>query len=245
MKKLIEKQFIQGQKRSDIFHTTLDTLNYGSLYWGFRHNYESSDLIQENELYFSDYLTEEEYTSECLFYYPELVKQFKNLRLDQRIEKRYSINKKIKGKAFLSYFLNYAEECENDFKHLKLEKAKIINHLLQLYGYDRYLPLIQKVETEKEDYWTTKSITINGVKWYNGEVSRNKPSLEKIYFRRMLNISNHYRYIDIESAIINTPFVAIRCCTHQQGKGHVFWYNLATLEKTIKAQAQAWKKPTW
>ena len=246
MRKLIEKQFIQGKNRDDIHYTTLDNIDYGSIYWGFYRSSEYSDnLIQENELYFSEYLTDQEYTSECLFYYPDLVKQFRKNSDFEKVTKRYPIDKKIKGASFLFYLARYALECEQDFKTLKLIESKKINHILQLYGYDRYMPIIQKVETEKEDYREIKSITINGVKWYNNQYLWNKSQLEKIDFRRLLNISNHYRYVEIESALINTPFIAIRCCTHEQGKGHVFWYNLATLEKARKAEAQHWKKPAW
>jgi hypothetical protein len=245
MKKLIEKQFIQGDVISDRYHTTLDSINYSAIHWGFRNNQLSCDCFKDDEIYLTEYITDHLYKGNQLLYYPELAKQIRKLNVYPCLIKQYPIDKEKKGIEFLKYLAEYANECLQAFKAERLEKYKNFNNIIQLYGYDRCLPLLQKFEEEKEEmrYFFDQTLTINGLKWKVENRVRNSSFTESINLRGLFHISNNYQFVIVDQIMEGTPFLALKCCTHEYNKGHVFWYDLSTQEKTTKAEALAWKKP--
>lgn len=245
MKNLIEKQLIQGKSIGESFHHTLENISYEAIHWGFRNNRYSADCFKEDGILLTQYITEQLYDGNQLIYYPELIKQIRRLECYPNFTKKYPVNKEKKGIEFLMYLAQYANECLQDFKGELLEKYKNFNNLVHLYGYDRYLPLIQKYEEEKEEqrYFYDQYLTINGVKWHVENQVRQRSLKNSINLRILFNISNHYQHVIVDSVLLDTPFIALKCCTHEFNKGHVFWYDLSTLEKTTKAEALLWRKP--
>lgn len=246
MKKLIEKQFIQGNAVDKSSHyTTLETVNYEAINWGFKNWVYSNDCFKEKEIFLKQTITDHVYKGNQLFYYPDLAKQIRKLEAYPYLIKEYPINREKKGIDFLLYLAHYANECLQAFKNEQLEKYKNINNLIQIYGHDRYLPIIQEFKEQKEEgrYYPDQIITINGVKWYIDDRGSRSSHTGSINPRELFNISLKFRHVMIEQVLLGTPFVALKCCTHEYNKGHVFWYDLSTLEKTTKAQALLWRKP--
>lgn len=245
MKKLIENQFIQGSPVIKARGYSLEKIRYKDIHYGFRNNYYSDDCFKEKTLFFTEHITDTVYQGNELFFYPELAKQIRKLEAYPLLNKSYPIDQEKKGIEFLAYLAQYANECLQAFKAERLEKYKELNHLIYLYGHDRYLPLIQKLEEEKEErrYYPYQILTINNVKWYIDDSNHKNLFTQSIDLRKLFEISNHYRYVIVDQILSGTPFLALKCCTHEYNKGHVFWYNLSTLEKTTKVEAKAWIKP--
>ncbi len=246
MKKLIEQQLIQGKLVAKDDNILLDKIGYKDIHWGFRNYYYSRACFKEKEIILEEPITDQLYKGNDLFYYPELAKKIRKIDVYPYLSKAYPVDQEKKGIEFLSYFAQYAHECLQDFKADRLEKYKNLNNLIHLYGYDRYLPLIQKFEEEKGErgYYPDQILTINGVKWYVDDRGSKGSFTGSINLRELLNISGNYRYVMVAQILSGTPFLALKCCMHNYNKGHVFWYDLSTLTQTTKAKSQAWKKTT-
>ncbi|MEM2161112.1 MAG: hypothetical protein QXN55_09185 [Candidatus Nitrosotenuis sp.] len=234
------------EEAKDVYKESLGHPNYKDIDF---HSLRSSSyhteegFINYNGLTFNDYVGCQYLTGNELLYYPELAKKIREIKDYPILKRSYAVDCKITGKLFFEYFLRYAIDCYQLFQTDLIEASKEVNNLIHLYGEERHTPIIDAIliESGSEGYYHRKKLLINGVVWELDGRSDLKIT-EYINFYSLLNIpAADVRYVQLEDAVLGTPFIAVRIRKSWKHKGHVQWYNLDTLKQVSKTDIPKWK----
>ena len=132
MKKLIEKQLIQGNAVGKSYHTSLENIDYRAIHCGFRNDQYSSDCFKEEEIFLTENITDHLYKGNQLFYYPFLAKQMRKLEAYPCLNKKYPIDKEKKGIEFLNYLFIRKVKITLNYKDLLYHFIFIFLHFIFL-----------------------------------------------------------------------------------------------------------------
>jgi len=78
---------------------------------------------------------------------------------------------------------------------------------------------------------------INKIKWFAVK------QVDLLDLNALFAIDYGYS-LDLEEAMLDMPFIAIRLRRNWKLKGHVVWYSLETQATVIKKDIEQWKKTT-
>lgn len=254
---LVTKQPIPASdvERPD-FSRNHKSLNFSELLPKFSSYLENTDYFLHREgITFRDHVGRQLMTGNELLYYPELAKKVREIADYPMLKRSHKVDKTINGLGFLRYFYQYADMQFKNFEVELEQLSKQVDELIDLYGQERYLPLINNIEFARTPKCNgsysiaigSQAIIINNVKWPVSNKKWEEPKnclreTDYLNLHRFLNISYEIKYIYLENFIADTPFIQVRIVKTSEHKGHTAWYNLDTRQPASKAEAIDWKK---
>lgn len=229
---------IKGQEKNSSY--SYKTLDFSSLRYGFNN---SECLINYDGFMLKDYVGIETYTGNELLYYPELAKAMrKSVKEYPTMARKYDVNKEIKGLEFVNYLAQRLNEVAKLFENERNKANETIENLVNHFGQNRVTPIIDKIIEADSNWkeWKT-GLIINGVTWLFKNESKSEELLTVVNMREFLNLSySEFEKVELEDAIIGTPFVAFRIGKAWRNTGSLHWYNLDTMQEVKKAEMNKW-----
>jgi len=225
-------------------YNTLDGLDYRT----FRRAYSNSDsFAAHDQLNFKSNIGCAYLTGNELLQYPELAKVLRGIEEYPTYKKSYPVSeelKELKGLNFLIAFTAYVKDCQADFKE---EISKIntkINNLIYLHGAEKTTPAITGVLKHEHNNYI-HSLIISGItfKLIDRHTSDTQSLLTGIRLSNLIDCAAYdAEYANIDGALLNTPYIALRVKKSWKHTGRVIWYNLDKMEVVTTAEINAIKK---
>ncbi|MDO8954439.1 MAG: hypothetical protein Q7V63_06295 [Gammaproteobacteria bacterium] len=231
---------IKGKETN--YNSKYKTVDFSDLRFGFNN---SNNLIGYEGFTLNDYISNEIYTGNELLHYPKLAKALRvSIKEYPTMTRKYQVDKEVIGLKLFEYLDHRFKEVVSLFENEQKEASDKIENLVNHFGLAKKMPIIDKINETKNEWQNWKTgLIINGVEWLFNNETKDGELFTVVNMRDLLNISySDFEKVELEDAVIGTPFVAFRLGKTWRHTGTVQWYNLDTMQEVKKSDIAKWKK---